>query len=334
MRAGEEQNGAVVPNLDVSFVVIGYNESATLKDCLESVKNADMEGLSWELIYVDGGSTDSSIDIAHEVGVDQLLGGEKRRRAAENRNLGLAAARGRHVQFIDGDMTVSPDWPRVGVEFLEAHSDVAAVCGNLKEACPGILFEALQIDWAPREQAIRHCGGAALYVRATLQEAGGFPTDVAFGEEPLLCWRLRNEYARKIYQLNRVMAQHNLGFRGIRDYWRRNVRCGQTYAEIAARCWRTSDPLWRKECIVNVFWACATVASITLLGVGNIWVKTAVVAAVMLIIGRKFVQTKLKGYSALVSLVYAMHTYFSKLSIAWGECRWFAGHVRRKVIGQ
>ncbi|MFO7974398.1 MAG: glycosyltransferase family A protein, partial [Candidatus Hydrogenedentota bacterium] len=196
-----EQNHLASTKIDVSFVVIGYNEAETLQECLASVNHADLEGLISERIYVDGGSTDSSIEIAQKTGVDVLLGGEKRRRAAENRNLGRKAARGRFIQFLDGDMTLSPDWPRAAVEFLKSHDDFAAVCGNLNEASPGILFEALQIDWVPREDTIRHCGGAAMYVRETLQKAGGFPTNVAYGEEPLLCWRLRNDHKKKIYQL-------------------------------------------------------------------------------------------------------------------------------------
>ncbi|MFO7975938.1 MAG: glycosyltransferase [Candidatus Hydrogenedentota bacterium] len=325
MMTSLEQNHLAPAKIDVSFVVIGYNESETLKECLDSVNDADIEGLTSELIYVDGGSTDSSIEIAQETGVDVLLGGEKRRRAAENRNLGMGTARGRFIQFLDGDMTLSPDWPRAAVEFLKSHDDFAAVCGNLNEASPGILFEALQIDWVPREDTIRHCGGAAMYVRETLQKAGGFPTNVAYGEEPLLCWRLRNDHKKKIYQLNRVMAKHNLGFRGIRDYWRRNVRCGQTYAEIATRCWRTADPLWRKECIRNAAWAFTMLAAIFLLIIGNMWIRGGVIVVAVLVIIRKFVQTKLKGYRFSVSLVYAFHTYFSKLSIAWGEVRWAIG---------
>jgi glycosyltransferase involved in cell wall biosynthesis len=327
MTTDVEQNDQTSSGIDVSFVVIGYNESETLEECLNSAKQAKLDGLTWELLYVDGGSNDSSIDIAREIGVDHLLGGEKRRRAAENRNLGLFAARGRFVQFLDGDMVLSPDWPHAAVEFLESHEDFAAVCGNLNESSHGTLFKALQIDWVPREDTIRHCGGAAMYIRETVQKAGGFPTDVAYGEEPLLCWRLRNNHGKKIYQLNRPMARHNLGFHGIRDYWRRNVRCGQTYAEIASRCWRTSDPLWRKECIRNALWALTTLAAIFLLIIGNMWIKGGIIIVAIFVVGRKFVQTKLKGYPLSVSILYAFHTYFSKLSIAWGECRWVMGRV-------
>lgn len=149
MKPNAERSPSPAGTIDLSFVVIGYNEAGTLKACLDSVRNADLDGLSWELIYVDGGSIDTSMDIAREAGVDRLLGGETRRRAAENRNLGLEAATGRLVQFLDGDMALFPDWPRAAAEFLYGHEDVAAVCGNLEESSPGILFEALQIDWMP-----------------------------------------------------------------------------------------------------------------------------------------------------------------------------------------
>ncbi|HOF40052.1 MAG TPA: glycosyltransferase family A protein [Candidatus Hydrogenedentes bacterium] len=317
----------------MSFVVIGYNEAATLKACLESVKTANLDGFSWELIYVDGGSTDDSMEIARETGVNLLLGGEMRRRAAENRNLGLSAARGRLVQFIDGDMTLSPDWPRTAAQFLSENEAVAAVCGNLEESAPGVFYAALQIDWAQREGEIRHCGGAAMYVAGLLREAGAFPTEVAYGEEPLLCWRLRNILGRKIYQINQTMARHNLDFRGLRDYWRRNVRCGQTYAEIAAICWRTPDPLWRRECLTNAGWALLMFGALAGLIIGTTGLRVSILAVAGCVLARKFAQTRMKGHAAGVSLMYAVHSYFSKLSIAWGELRWVLRRDRRKVTG-
>ncbi len=105
--------------LDLSFIVIGYNEAATLPKCFESVRNAYLSGISYELIYVDGGSRDDSILVAKTSGVDQVLGGDKRRRAAENRNVGLRSAQGRYVQFLDGDMVLDPDWSFIALNFIE-----------------------------------------------------------------------------------------------------------------------------------------------------------------------------------------------------------------------
>ena len=108
MKPNAERSPSPAGTIDLSFVVIGYNEAGTLKACLDSVRNADLDGLSWELIYVDGGSIDTSMDIAREAGVDRLLGGETRRRAAENRNLGLEAATGDWCSFWTGTWPCFP----------------------------------------------------------------------------------------------------------------------------------------------------------------------------------------------------------------------------------
>lgn len=308
---------------DISFVVIGYNEAKTLRACLQSVRDADLDTFSHELIYVDGGSTDDSLAIANEVKVDLLLGGDRRRRAAENRNLGLAAARGRYIQFLDGDMVMAKDWPPAALYFLRMHDGYAAVCGNLNEANQSTLFRALQLEWAPREGPIRHCGGAAMYHREVLTALGGFPEDVVYGEEPYLCWRIRNELGRKIYQLNQTMADHDLGFRGWGDFWRRQVRCGATYAEIAARCRHTNDPLWLPETISNAAWAVAILFALLLLIIGPMPLRGAVLAAAALVIARKYLQTVNSGQPPDVAALYALQTYYAKIPIALGELQWY-----------
>jgi len=316
------------PPPDVTFVVIGYNEGMTLRASLESVSAASLGGRSGELLYVDAGSNDDSMAIARSVDGAEVLGGERRRRAAECRNLGLEAARGAFVQFVDGDMALASDWPERALELLEEREDVAAVCGNLNEASDSLLFQALQIDWAPREGEIRHCGGAAMYRRAVLEQAGGFPEDVCYGEEPYLCWRIRNELRMKIYQLNIRMADHDLGFRGAADYWRRGVRCGATYAEIASRCRNTGDPLWCREFLANLLWAGAFAAFLCVLAFGPNPLRAAAALLACAILVRKTVQTLKRGYSFPVAAIYALHTYFCKVPIALGELKWLLRGAR------
>jgi glycosyltransferase involved in cell wall biosynthesis len=319
---------------ELSFVVIGYNEADTLEACLQSVRNADLHGISYELIYVDGGSKDGSIALAREAGVSYILGGEKRRRAAENRNLGLAHVRGRFVQFLDGDMVMEKQWPEAAINLLETHNEVAAVCGNLNESETGILFQVFQIDWAPREGYIRHCGGAAMYRTDLLRELGGFPEHVTYGEEPYLCWRIRNERHMRIYQINRTMAFHNLGFKGFADYLERNVRCGATYAEIAWKCRKSADRLWLKEAVMHLAWAGAIVAGGALLVLGPQPARLALAALALIVFLRKFVQTLRLGYTSAVAAAYALHTYLAKLPIAWGEIWWLSKKPTHKTRGE
>ncbi len=309
--------------VEVSFVVIGYNEAATLGACLRSVREAASRlGAPVEIIYVDAGSHDGSIGIAQDAGMDRILGGERRRRAAENRNLGFVHARGHYIQFVDGDMLLAADWPAAAAAFLEAHPETAAVCGNLREKTQGLLHQAMELDWLPRQGPIRHCGGAAMFRRDILERMGGFPEDVLYGEEPCLCWRIRNELHMNIYQIDRTMADHDLGFKGSGDYWRRNVRVGSTYAAIAARFATTSDPLWRREALANLAWAAILVFGGAALALGPGWLRLAVLAFALFVVARKTLQTRSRGNPLLLSLVYALHTYFVKLPLAEGEMRW------------
>jgi glycosyltransferase involved in cell wall biosynthesis len=306
--------------IDISFVVIGYNEAAGLTACLEAISEADLSGLAWEVIYVDGGSTDGSLDLARAAGVDACLGGERRRRAAENRNLGFQAARGRFVQFLDGDMRLDPAWPKAALARLEAHPKAAAVCGALREARQTVWYRAMQIDWECPEGPVDFCGGAALFRAEAFRAAGGFPEDVAYGEEPLLCWRLRNLHDREIHHLPRPMADHDLAFQGFGDYWRRTARVGSTFAEIVPRCRDTADPLWSDKINTNFRWT-------GIYGMSAVWMLAAPggwrwlpVALLGLVLLRKAWQFRARGWD--VALAYAVHTYFAKIPTTWGIIQW------------
>ncbi len=308
--------------MDISFVVIGYNERATLGDCLKSVQNADLEGIAYELLYVDGGSEDGSIEVALKSGVHRILGGDKRRSAAENRNLGLKATQGRYVQFLDGDMVMEPAWPRKAADFLDKNASAGTVCGKVTERNSSLLYQAMQIDWELTGGAIRHCGGAALWRREVLEKINGFPENIAYGEEPFLCWRVRNELGLNIYYLNRPMVVHDLGFTSVKAYVTRSVRCGETYMEVSALCRNSHDPLWLKETRINFIWSgfliAMTVVSVFSLG----WISAAAALTLLSIIVRKSVQMFQKGKTMGISLLYALHVYLSKIIICVGQCRW------------
>lgn len=328
-QTGEYGIGADSSEIDISFVVIGYNESAHLRACLESVRSADLDGIRYELLYVDGGSTDDSLNIAASCGVDRVLGGDRRRRAAENRNLGANDSRGTYIQFLDGDMQLEPTWPKRGLRYLQERSEVAVVCGRLREVNPGYLFQVIQLDWVQREGAVETCGGAALFRREPFHEAGAFPEDVAYGEEPLLCWRIRNVLKREVHFWTEPMALHDIGFSGIRDYWRQYSRNGATYIEIAVRCAGTEDPYWTRDTITNFAWASGILAMLAFFAAGTDTLRIGLAILVFLVGVRKVVQTRRRGVSWTIALGYTAHVYGSKIPLAYGQLRWLLERALR-----
>lgn len=307
---------------DVSFVVIGYNEGKHLGACLESVRECALADDRFELIFVDGGSTDDSLRIAKASGADAILGGDKQRRAAENRNLGLEAARGRYVQFLDGDMQLAPGWPLHALKILESHPEVACVSGVLRERRENVFYEALQIDWETPEGYALYCGGAAMWRRDVLRELGGWPEDVRYGEEPYLCWRMRNETEYKVYHLGERMADHDLAYTGFLDYVKRTVRVGETYAEIAERCRNSADPFWSAEESSSLRWGMLLVFLFLIMALGPDLFQWVAMLALAGVLGRKAWQIQQTGRDWEVSILYALHTYGAKLAIAYGIAKW------------
>ena len=201
----------------------------------------------------------------------------------------------------------------------------AVVCGVLTERNTSAIYRALQLDWEAPEGATPYCGGAAMFRREVISAIGGFPEDVAYGEEPYLCWRIRNELQRTIWHLPQPMALHDLAYKGFADYWRRSARTGATYAEIAARCAGTRDPLWQSDVRSSLVWTAAYAA-------GALWFLLAPfpwdclpLALLLAVLARKALQRIRRGVSLDVAVIYALHTYFAKLNIGYGILKWKLG---------
>jgi glycosyltransferase involved in cell wall biosynthesis len=305
-----------------SIVVIGFNEADRLRECLQSALAVRDAGHASEVIYVDGGSSDGSIEIAESCAVDDVLKSDVQRSAAANRNVGWRHARSDLIQFLDADMDLDPDWAALASKCLAVNQTCAAVCGEIQERQSTLWARVFELDWQRVPGAIAYCGGAALFRRSALETAGGFPEDVPYGEEPLLCWHIRNELGQTIEYVAAPMVTHDLAFRGFRDYWRRCKRVGETQALIAARCSRTSDPLWRGETIRGLVWPSFYVAAVAVLVFAPPAFSVVPVAAILFLLIRKSAQTFGKGQTAFVACAYAAHTYFAKIPIGLGIAGW------------
>lgn len=95
----------------VSVIVPVYNAGDWLRPCLESILGQTFK--NFELILVEDHSLDNSFSICQEVAAlpkVRLLRTEKNSGAAVARNVGLQAASGKYVTFIDADDEVELDY--------------------------------------------------------------------------------------------------------------------------------------------------------------------------------------------------------------------------------
>ena len=88
----------------VSVIIPVYNAEKYLRQCLDSVINQTLKDI--EIICVDDGSTDSSLDILQRYSAEHsncYVLTQKNRYAGVARNHGLAYAKGKYVAFLDAD---------------------------------------------------------------------------------------------------------------------------------------------------------------------------------------------------------------------------------------
>ncbi len=110
---------------DVSVIVPVFNGAATIARTLESLRCQTYT--DWELIVVDDGSTDETVDRVARIRDARIrLITSTRSGRARARNRGLAQARGRFVGFCDADDLWTPDKLERQVEALRLHPDAGA----------------------------------------------------------------------------------------------------------------------------------------------------------------------------------------------------------------
>lgn len=118
----------------VSVIIIFFNSEDYLEEAIASVLAQSFQ--DFELILVDDGSSDSSSAMARahaaaQPGKIRFMEhpGHQNRGMSATRNLGLSAARGDYIAFLDSDDRWRPGKLRDQVALLDRHADVAAVGG-------------------------------------------------------------------------------------------------------------------------------------------------------------------------------------------------------------
>ena len=256
VATGQTPEQTTPPPKDIGVVVIGRNEGDRLRVCLTSVLPC-----ATKVIYVDSGSTDGSVTMARNLGVEVLpLDMTLPFTAARARNAGYQRLLHLHpnaafIQFVDGDCEVVAGWIEAARLHLEANAECAAVCGRRRERHPeaSIYNRMCDLEWNTPVGDALSCGGDALYRTTALIQADGFRGSLIAGEEPELCLRLRRNGWR-IHRLDHEMTLHDAAITHWTQWWKRTVRCGHAYAEGAWLHGRSPDQHWVRETLRAVIW--------------------------------------------------------------------------------
>lgn len=196
----------------VSVVVVNYNGARHLEACFASLLAQNYPSECIELILVDNGSRDGSLELmAGRFPAVKIVANDTNRGFSPAVNQGAAAATGAYVALINNDARANADWLRAMVEQAEAWRDEGVVCiGAVMLDWEGqrIDFVGGGINFYGHGHQIYHnlplaaikpvagellfaCGGAMLVDRQVFLDLGGFDDDYfAYFEDIDFGWRL------------------------------------------------------------------------------------------------------------------------------------------------
>lgn len=222
----------------VSVVVASYNGAATLDRCLRSLTRLTYP--HYEVVVINDGSTDESQEIIARFPVHAITvpnGGLSRAR-----NLGIEAATGDMVAFLDSDAWADPDWLHYLVTAIEEHGAAAAGGPNLSP--PGDGFIAQCIDCAPGnpthvlldDERAEHVPGCNMAFRKdALQAINGFaPRHRVAGDDVDVCWKLLARGDRIVFSPAAFVWHHRRAT--VRAFWSQQVGYGVAEGHLE-RCY-------------------------------------------------------------------------------------------------
>ncbi len=94
--------------ISLSIIIPVKNEASNLEACLRSIRDARSVDVAYEILVIDNGSEDDTLDVARRFSADVHVVPDVT--VAALRNYGAEHAQGKVLAFIDADCTLEPDW--------------------------------------------------------------------------------------------------------------------------------------------------------------------------------------------------------------------------------
>ena len=165
----------------ISAVIVVRNGERYLAEAIESVLAQAMTPI--ELLVIDDGSTDRSPTIAGGYGPPVRCIPIEPRGIGGARNVGVGAARGECVAFLDADDVWTPDCLQALGTALEADERLEVAFGHVRQfVSPDLEPEAAARLRCRSALEPGYLVGASLIRRQTLERIGSFHEDLSTGD--------------------------------------------------------------------------------------------------------------------------------------------------------
>lgn len=204
-----------------SIIIPAKNEEKNLARCLASISKVDFPDAEYEIIVVDNGSTDTTVQLARTTGAEVYIQPELT--VAGLRNFGARQAKGSILVFLDADCTVPCDW----LHKAKLYADDRTVAGF---GSPPVVPE--QASWVPKAWFVVRSKNSLhgedvpwlesmnLFVRRDIfLELGGFNENLVTCEDYDLSLRIKAK--GRLISDSRIVAIHHGEANNLAVFWRK-----------------------------------------------------------------------------------------------------------------
>lgn len=127
--------------MELSIIIVSYNTKDITRSCLDSLRKW-LVGDNWEIIVVDNGSTDGSVEMLKEFPDITRIFNKNNLGFAKANNKGIKIAKGKYILLLNSDTEIREDSLETMLRFMDGHPKAgAATCrvelpgGSIDPAC-------------------------------------------------------------------------------------------------------------------------------------------------------------------------------------------------------
>ena len=168
--------------IEVSLVIPILNEESSITSLVSSIQNQSV--MPDEVIFVDGGSTDRTIEIVEELALQNNL--YKLVKAGKatpgrGRNVGVTEARCQWIAFTDAGIRLDVNWLKLLIDNIKKDASIDVVYGNCIVKVETFFARCAVFAYVSPKQDENNewrCGpfiASSLMRRIVWEQVGGFP---------------------------------------------------------------------------------------------------------------------------------------------------------------
>jgi len=237
-------------NPKISVIIPVKNEGVQIGNCLQAVLKQTLK--PYEVIVVDGHSTDDTVANALKFPV-KVLYEEQRTRAGAN-NVGIASAQGDYIAFTDADCIPEEDWLKN--LYKEFGDGIAGVGGGIKNIGEGLWENSINLAtntflgsansvqgrYFKHRRFVNSISGCnSMYRKEDIITCGGFNASLSTAEDTDLNHRILN-LGKLVYTPDAIILHNHK--RGLKDFRKRMYQYGYG---------RAKSGLWDLQVVPPVF---------------------------------------------------------------------------------